>query len=107
MRDAARSHSCDLSQLLPAGCAVAVLRIPTGEGRMIQRSLDVAVPASSTREALATPGHRTGDDAFAHDVRRGLSLPRKQLPCKYFYDERGAALFDEICVVPEYYPTRT
>jgi len=37
----------------------------------------------------------------------GLSAPKKTLPCKYFYDERGSALFDRICELDEYYPTRT
>jgi dimethylhistidine N-methyltransferase len=37
----------------------------------------------------------------------GLLRPRKTIPCKYLYDERGSALFDRICELPEYYPTRT
>ena len=41
-----------------------------------------------------------------HDALAGLRRPRKQLPCKYFYDERGSQLFDEICLLEEYYPTR-
>jgi len=44
---------------------------------------------------------------FLADVVRGLSKPRKTLPCKYFYDEEGSRLFDKICELPEYYPTRT
>lgn len=40
------------------------------------------------------------------DVRRGLSLPQKELPPTYFYDERGSHLFDEITRLPEYYLTR-
>jgi dimethylhistidine N-methyltransferase len=44
---------------------------------------------------------------FRADVWAGLSLPRKTLPCKYFYDARGSALFEAICELPEYYPTRT
>lgn len=46
-------------------------------------------------------------DDFASDVLRGLSHRPRTLPCKYFYDERGSALFDAICELPEYYPTRT
>ena len=38
---------------------------------------------------------------------RGLSLQEKSLHCKYFYDERGSKLFDEICELDEYYLTRT
>ena len=36
----------------------------------------------------------------------GLSLPQKALPPKYFYDAAGSRLFDRICRLPEYYPTR-
>src|SRR5262245_37323942 len=41
------------------------------------------------------------------DVIAGLSSDPRALPCKYFYDERGAALFQKICELPEYYITRT
>jgi len=41
------------------------------------------------------------------DVIAGLSSDPRALPCKYFYDERGAALFQTICELPEYYVTRT
>ncbi len=44
---------------------------------------------------------------IAEDVRRGLSAQPKFLPPKYFYDERGSRLFEEICRTPEYYLTRT
>ena len=46
-------------------------------------------------------------DDFFSDVVDGLSRPRKELPCKYFYDEIGSQLFEQICELPEYYPTRT
>src|SRR5712692_1956 len=41
------------------------------------------------------------------EVLEGLQKPRKELPCKLFYDERGSALFDQICELEEYYLTRT
>jgi len=41
------------------------------------------------------------------EVRAGLSRAQKELPPKYFYDQRGSELFDEITRLPEYYPTRT
>jgi dimethylhistidine N-methyltransferase len=43
---------------------------------------------------------------FAEDVRRGLSSTPKQLSSKYFYDDEGSRLFQEIMRLPEYYPTR-
>ena len=46
------------------------------------------------------------DPAFADEVLRGLRAERKTLPPKFFYDDRGAALFEEICEQPEYYLTR-
>jgi dimethylhistidine N-methyltransferase len=44
---------------------------------------------------------------FEAAVIAGLSKPQKTLPCKFFYDEAGSALFDRICELEEYYPTRT
>lgn len=44
--------------------------------------------------------------AFAADVRAGLSLPQKQLPARWLYDEVGSALFEAICALPEYGLTR-
>jgi L-histidine N-alpha-methyltransferase len=45
--------------------------------------------------------------ALEADVRAGLTSTPKTLPPKWFYDERGSELFDEITRLPEYYPTRT
>jgi len=42
-----------------------------------------------------------------HDVVQGLQNNPKTLPPKYFYDDRGSELFEQICDLPEYYPTRT
>jgi dimethylhistidine N-methyltransferase len=41
------------------------------------------------------------------DVIRGLSQTPKSLSPRYFYDDRGSVLFEQICELPEYYPTRT
>ena len=45
--------------------------------------------------------------AFLDDVVEGLRAAHKSLPCKYFYDQEGSRLFDAICELEEYYPTRT
>jgi L-histidine Nalpha-methyltransferase len=44
---------------------------------------------------------------LAEDVLDGLTRPFKELPPKHFYDARGSELFEQICDLPEYYPTRT
>lgn len=44
--------------------------------------------------------------AFYDDVVAGLNRRPRSLPCKYFYDERGSQLFDQICDLDEYYLTR-
>jgi len=64
-------------------------------------------------DSLAAPDVRIdsfleegGLGSLAEDVRAGLTRPLKELPSKYFYDERGSELFDRITEQPEYYPTR-
>jgi dimethylhistidine N-methyltransferase len=46
------------------------------------------------------------DSSFARDVIAGLTARPKRLSPKYFYDEAGAQLFEDITALPEYYPTR-
>ncbi|MEL6580812.1 MAG: L-histidine N(alpha)-methyltransferase [Cyanobacteria bacterium J06621_12] len=41
------------------------------------------------------------------DVINGLKQAQKSLPARYFYDQKGSQLFEQICELPEYYPTRT
>jgi L-histidine N-alpha-methyltransferase len=50
---------------------------------------------------------KTYNNNIAHDALKGLTAQQKYIPSKYFYDSRGSKLFDEICDLPEYYPTRT
>ena len=47
------------------------------------------------------------DNAFCRDLLAGLSQTPRSVAPKYFYDAQGSALFDRICELPEYYPTRT
>ena len=46
-------------------------------------------------------------DDFETAVLAGLASDPKSLPCKFFYDDAGSQLFERICALPEYYPTRT
>ena len=46
-------------------------------------------------------------ETFRDSVLDGLARREKSIPCRYLYDARGSMLFEAICEVPEYYPTRT
>jgi L-histidine N-alpha-methyltransferase len=48
----------------------------------------------------------TDERSLANDVLDGLTRPFKEIPAKHFYDARGSELFERICELPEYYPTR-
>jgi len=56
------------------------------------------------REVLGTG---LTSEQFRRDMLAGLSERTKRVPCKYLYDEEGARLFERICDLDEYYPTRT
>jgi L-histidine Nalpha-methyltransferase len=49
--------------------------------------------------------HDASEDV--EEILGGLTAAQKRISPKYFYDERGSELFDRICDLPEYYPTRT
>src|SRR5882762_3762919 len=93
----AQPYPPDLSQLLPAGEALAVYRDPTRpRSRMNHDSAGAGVLDLEPAKAN-----------FRDEVIAGLSGEPRTLPCKFFYDQRGAALFQKICELPEYYITRT
>ncbi|MBV9942950.1 MAG: L-histidine N(alpha)-methyltransferase [Solirubrobacterales bacterium] len=48
----------------------------------------------------------TDERSLANDVLDGLTRPFKEIPPKHFYDARGSELFERICTLAEYYPTR-
>lgn len=52
------------------------------------------------------PFYDAATDAFLQDVVHGLTQHPKTLPCKWFYDEKGSILFEQITQTPEYYLTR-
>jgi len=73
---------------------VAIHRDPFG-ARSLVNEKNTSVVAGATKEN------------FRDEVLDGLSKSPRQLPYKFFYDQRGAQLFQEICDLPEYYITRT
>ena len=62
--------------------------------------------ARSSRGVVRFYGSVVAEGSFREDVIAGLSLPQKSLPPKYFYDAAGSRLFQAICRLAEYYPTR-
>src|SRR6476660_9582553 len=88
---------------------------PTGissRRRHVGRSPACASPPTPDRGAvtLTIDVHIEPTDlvaALRADAFRGLTSNPKELPPKWFYDDRGSQLFDEITRLPEYYPTRT
>jgi L-histidine N-alpha-methyltransferase len=65
-------------------------------------------PVTDADEVIQIDSHLDSahERSLAEDVLDGLTRPFKELPPKHFYDARGAELFDQICELPEYYPTR-
>ena len=62
-----------------------------------------------TGDSITAPPQVSAPESadFLSDVVTGLSSNPRTIPCKYFYDAQGAALFQKICELPEYYVTRT
>jgi len=59
-----------------------------------------------SRFRLRSPQRGPAADTFAAEVARGLSARPKRLECRFLYDAAGSELFEQICELPEYYPTR-
>ncbi|MBS0428980.1 MAG: L-histidine N(alpha)-methyltransferase [Proteobacteria bacterium] len=64
-------------------------------------------PPSHSSSAAERDCAADTDCAFGHDLARALAERPRRISPKYFYDVRGSQLFDRICELPEYYPTRT
>jgi L-histidine Nalpha-methyltransferase len=62
---------------------------------------------SPSRSGFAAKRPIPIDIDFPDSLLAGLSTEPKQISCKYFYDAAGSNLFQQICALPEYYPTRT
>jgi dimethylhistidine N-methyltransferase len=82
--------------------------VPPQAGRHPEGALENAAYCPTAERLRGAPGAlRPGSAAFLRDALVGLSGRPKSLSPKYFYDETGSRLFDEICELPEYYVTRT
>lgn len=60
-----------------------------------------------TKRSLQFYDFEPEKNTFLEDVLQGLQKEQKELPSKYFYDHVGSQLFEQICTLNEYYPTRT
>jgi L-histidine N-alpha-methyltransferase len=70
--------------------------------------MEPSTPQTPLEATIQIDSHLDGSEerSLANDVLDGLTRPFKELPPKHFYDARGAELFDQICDLPEYYPSR-
>jgi uncharacterized SAM-dependent methyltransferase len=66
----------------------------------------MAVVAPEGRLAIREVPPTVPEATFAAEVRSGLAARPKRLPCRFFYDDAGSRLFEQICELPEYYLTR-
>src|SRR5438874_772062 len=82
-------------------------RVPVAWGRQ-DLPMEPLTPQPVAEAAIRIDSYLSGSGqrTLADDVLDGLTRPFKELPPKHFYDARGAELFDRICDLPEYYPTR-
>tara|TARA_B100000029_G_scaffold7120_2_gene7560 strand:+ start:647 stop:1234 length:588 start_codon:yes stop_codon:yes gene_type:complete len=63
------------------------------QSHLIQKNLKYFKPTKTTSTAT-----------FAEEIRNTLQFSKKSISPKFFYDESGSKIFDEICMLPEYYP---
>src|SRR5207237_8124940 len=87
------AHPAHVRQRLPARRPLAVHGRACGAGRRRVNGLSL----SGIDQARPAP---------RDEVLRGLLSPQKELPCKLFYDAVGSELFERICELDEYSPTR-
>ncbi|HXN56299.1 MAG TPA: L-histidine N(alpha)-methyltransferase [Myxococcales bacterium] len=88
----------------PEGTRAATRR-PSGEAW--RELLGTARPARHVRPEAVTLSAIDAEEVALAELRDSLSRTPRELPSKYFYDDRGSALFEKITTLPEYYPTRT
>ncbi len=85
--------------------------LPHSSQKQVASDNAINEPSAPNRSNIPHSSRQTdhGNEhaSFRHDVIAGLRATQKSLPCKYLYDQRGSQLFDQICQLDEYYPTRT
>lgn len=59
------------------------------------------------KQSIRFHGTAPSPQCLGDAVLQGLTRRPRRIPPKFFYDEKGSRLFDAICDLPEYYPTRT
>jgi dimethylhistidine N-methyltransferase len=64
-------------------------------------------PSTHHQAAALVASNDAASHGFGADMERALAARPRSISPKYFYDQRGSQLFDAICELPEYYPTRT
>lgn len=67
------------------------------------------MPTPTSTQSLPEPDHadRIDTNIIGRELSEGLLAPQASIPPKFFYDALGSRLFEAICELPEYYPTRT
>ena len=69
--------------------------------------LDLPSDRAASAGLIRFHDHEPAPDDFRAALIAGLSGEAKAIPCRFLYDLSGSLLFDRICELPEYYPTRT
>src|SRR5437763_12278238 len=95
--DTGRPYPHHLPQFLPALGALGVFGAASCRGSVM----------GDSGPSFAFHDLAPSQESFRDAVLAGLGRDPKTLPCKFFYDARGSALFEKICELPEYYLTRT
>ena len=73
----------------------------------IQKNLDYKKYVVSSQLQYFKPHATKIEKSFAEEISSSLNRDSKFINPKFFYDKKGSDLFEKICSLPEYYPTRT
>jgi len=73
----------------------------------VQKNLDYKKYVVDSKLQYFKPHATQIEKTFAEEVASSLNRDSKFISPKFFYDKKGSELFEKICLIPEYYPTRT